>query len=197
MYIILLFLSIIGAFFLVCEGIKHFEKCDDKTAREKVFSYIFGAQNKSFNNAELEGILEGNISRIIGEQSYRWHCELASTLDRKLIFFSEKGKLPYIEISVNYKDENEKQRLQSILTNKVKEYLEICGLSNDILVRWDKRTDIAFPMLKIEYAKTKEQKETLDRCLKIKQRNILAQYAPVTDDTEAEDLNDESDIPGV
>ena len=91
---------------------------------------------------------------------------------------------------MDYKDANEKQRLESILTNKVKNYLEICGLPNDILVHWEKRRDIEFPMLKIEYTKTKEQKDILDRCLAVKQRNILAQYAAVIDDTEEEDLNE-------
>ncbi len=189
--IILIILASIGIFYIVREGIKTIRNCDDKEAEKIIFAFLFGGKNNPFDNNELGRQLEQNISQIIGEQSYIQHCNLASTLsNHPLIFFGEDGKLPYIEISVKYKDDNEKQRLESILTNRVKEYLEICGLSNDILVRWEKRRDIAFPMLKIEYAKTKEQKDILDRCLNIKQKNILAQYAAVIDDTEEEDLNE-------
>ena len=191
MSLILVLLASIGIFYIAREIIKSCRECDDKEAEKIIFSYFFGGKNKSFNSDELGRKLEQNISQIIGDQSYMKHCNLARTLDNHgLIFFGENGKLPYIEISVDYKDVNEKQRLESILTNKVKNYLEICGLPNDILVHWEKRRDIEFPMLKIEYTKTKEQKDILDRCLAVKQRNILAQYAAVIDDTEEEDLNE-------
>lgn len=191
MSLILVLLASIGIFYIAREIIKSCRECDDKEAEKIIFSCFFGGKNESFNSDELGRKLEQNISQIIGGQSYMKHCNLARTLDNHgLIFFGENGKLPYIEISVDYKDANEKQRLESILTNKVKNYLEICGLPNDILVHWEKRRDIEFPMLKIEYTKTKEQKDILDRCLAVKQRNILAQYAAVIDDTEEEDLNE-------
>lgn len=191
MYLLLIILAIIGIFFIAREIIKSHWECDDKEAEKIIFSFLFGGKNNSFDSNELGRELENNISQIIGEESYSKHCNLANTLsNRGLIFFGEDGKLPYIEISVAYEDDNEKQRLESILTNRVKEYLEICGLSNDILAHWEERRDIALPMLKIEYARTKEQKDILDRCLNIKQRNILAQYTSVIDDTEEEDLNE-------
>ena len=80
MYLILIILAIIGIFYLVCEGIKYFDGCDDKKAKEIFFSVLFGGKNNPFDNNELGRELEQNISQIIGEQSYIQHCNLASTL---------------------------------------------------------------------------------------------------------------------
>ena len=120
------------------------------------------------------------VNDIIGDARYEELCRLART--SKLIATDCASGLPYIAVTVNYVDENEKQRLENILTDLVSKYLGIHGLPKDVLADWKENGHVKMPVLMIRYAETEEQLKILNACLQEETVKIIKKRQPLKDD---------------
>lgn len=125
------------------------------------------------------------VNDIIGDMRYEELCRLSRT--SKLFDANFASGLPYLAVTVNYADENEKKRLENILADLVSKYLGIHGLSRDVLVDWKENGRVKMPALMIRYAETEEQLKILNACLQDESTKIIKKHQPLKD----EDLKDE------
>lgn len=131
-----------------------------------------------------------SVHNIIGEKRYQQLAKLNNTMiDTPLLCFDDSGKIPSINISLYYSDENERLILENIICNVVKKYLKIYGYSSEIICKWFVRYDLNMPYLQIYYAKTAEQRMALRAYIQNEQNNLVGQNVDLTDDTEDDDLN--------
>lgn len=188
-----------GLFYAACHMIRLWTGCTTDEAVQKIHRFVTGrAQYHFCDDTGFANEVWSNVRNIIGDKRFQKLLNLSNTaISFPLLTHGINGGLPYVAISVFYTDDNEKQVLESVLVNLVRGYLERYGYGTNISVKWRTRYDLRMPMLVIEYARTEEEKRILAICLKANQKKIVKQYTPVTDDTEDEDLNDESDIFGV
>lgn len=125
------------------------------------------------------------VNDIIGDARYEELCKLSR--NSTMIHMNFASGLPYIAVTVNYADENEKKRLENILADLVSKYLGIHGLSRDVLVDWKENGRVKMPALMIRYAETEEQLKILNACLQDESTKIIKKHQPLKD----EDLKDE------
>jgi hypothetical protein len=147
---------------------------------------------KLCNDVNLNNEISESVRNIIGDKRYEKllklnHLNLSTPL---LSFGDGNGGLPFISISLFYADDNEKKRLENIITNIVQKYLMLYGWSTQVLVDWKTRQDLNMPSLCIKYARTAKEKKIMNIELQDKRKKIISQYAPVVDDTE-DDLYDD------
>lgn len=120
------------------------------------------------------------VNDIIGDARYEDLCKLAR--NSTLIHMNYASGLPYVAVTVNYADENEKQRLEHILRDIVSKYLSIHGLYNGVLSDWKENGYVKMPALMIRYAETEEQLKILNACLQEETTKIVEKYQPIKDD---------------
>ena len=76
-----------------------------------------------------------NIRNIVGEKRYNQLIDLSKTaILTPLMYFGEHCGLHYVAISVYCNDENEKHIIQNVISNVVKQYLQVHGCTDEILV---------------------------------------------------------------
>lgn len=190
--IILLVAVFIGGYYLVIHIIKMWTGCDNNEATTKLHNFVNGkAQYKLDNDSTFSNEIWNNVRNIIGEKRFNQLVNLSNTMiGAPLLYFNDSVKIPSINISLYFVDENEKQVLENILVNIVKKYLRMYGYSTDVFAQWLIRYDLNMPYIQINYARTAEEKETLRVCLHSYQKSILEQNRDLQDDTEDVDLND-------
>lgn len=120
------------------------------------------------------------VNDIVGDARYEELCRLARTA--QLICMNYASGLPYIAVTVNYADENEKCRLENILADLASKYLGIHGLCKDVLLDWKENGYVKMPALMIRYAETEEQLKILNACLQEETRKIIEKHQPLKDD---------------
>lgn len=195
-YLIIFFAIAILCFYCVCFIIKLWTGCTTNEAIKKIHRFCTGtAQQQLYADAGFSDEIWANIRNIIGDKRFQQLKNLSNTaISVPLLSYGMNGGLPYIAVSVFCLDNNEKQILETVLTNIVKRYLDMYGYETDILPNWKIRCDLNMPVLEIRYARTQGEKRALGIYKQIYQKKIVQQYEPVTDDTDCEDLNDETNI---
>lgn len=188
--LIIIFLSSIALYYLTIYIIKRWTGCDSAEAEQKLHNFFNGKIHYSLNNDE--GFINdvwNNIRNIIGEKRFKQLRRLSqTTIDCPLLAFGYNSGLPYIAITVKYADDNEKQIIESVLTNLVKYYLHIYGYNTRILTDWKIRGDLDMPYLEIRYATNKEENRIMDKFLYNEQRKIISKNSAITDDEDENDL---------
>lgn len=110
--------------------------CNLNEAMAKVHNFINNEQGYAFN--EDVGFAHDiwiNIRNIVGEKRYNQLIDLSKTaILTPLMYFGEHCGLHYVAISVYCNDENEKQIIQNVISNVVKQYLQVHGCTDEILV---------------------------------------------------------------
>lgn len=190
--LLLIFIILIGLYYATCHIIKLWTGCDDEEAIVKIQRFFNGTAMYSFNNdfGFINNVSE-NIKNIIGDKRFEQLIKLSKTaISMPLIFFGVNSGLPYVAISVYYKDENEKQVIESIMINLVTQYLRMYGYCNLTLVDWTERPDLKMPVLEIKYAHTREEEKILNIRLQNNMQSIIAVNNSIIDDTDSEDLNE-------
>lgn len=147
-------------------------------------------EQKFFVHAdEIADEISKEICKVVGKTRYEEFCRLAqSAIRESLIFKDRRLGMFCIKVSVYYADDNEKQRLESLLTNVLVSYLSICHCDTRVFTDWTMRNDLAMPVLRLHFAITKEQQESLNNAFASRSKKIIAKNAPVVDDTEEIDL---------
>ncbi len=151
----------------------------DKKKEQKFFKY----------STEVAKEIETNVKTVVGDTRYAELCKLAqSAIAEPLILMCRRLGMTCIKVSVYYADDNEKQRLESLLTNVVENYLRITHFDTRILSEWTMRPDLAMPVLLMHFALTKEQQKALNKELASRNAKIAAKNTAVIDDTEEVEL---------
>lgn len=119
------------------------------------------------------------ILNVIGETRYD---ELVKLTNNQVIINGYGSGLPYIGIVIFFQDDNEKMRIQHIIVNKIKQYLEIHGLCIDVVVDWKFNNDLKVPVLMIRFAESEEENIVLKRTIKTQKRQIINKHMPLEDD---------------
>lgn len=195
-----IFLIVVGSFVAACFCVGLLTNCDMDTASEKIRNlgnefWTKYKDRKANNNPALEMELrtdcEAGIRQIVGEQQYQQHCVIAASDIDPLLISTRVGddfNLSRIENSVYYADDNEKQRIESKLTDVAKKCLKRHGYDTRVLKEWRVRDDLHMPVLVIYYAKTSKQKKILDDELASRRQAVVTRNTAVIDDTEEVDL---------
>lgn len=186
------FVGLITLYYLVIHIIKQWTGCDNAEAEQKLHNFLNGKKLYSFNNdVGFQNDVWYNIHNIIGDKRFEQLCRLSqTTIDFPLLMFGYNSGLPYIAIAVNYADDSEKQIIESVLTNLVKQYLTIYGYKTRVLTDWKTRYDLNMPCLEIRYATNKEEGRIMDIVFRNEQRNIIYQNSEITDDEDENDLEE-------
>lgn len=124
--------------------------------------------------------VEDAVKVIIGDVRHEELMRLARI--SSLIDVNFASGLPYIAITVNYVDENEKCRLENILSDLVSKYLDMHCLCKNVLVDWKENSYFKLPALMIRYAETEEEQKILKRVLQQEAAKITIKYKPIKDD---------------
>lgn len=190
--IISLFITGIAGYYGVCHIIKLWTGCNSHEAGTKLHNFINGKFPIQFNNdIGFSNDVWENVKNIIGDKRYEQLVKLSQTaIETPLLSFGENSGLPYISISLYYKDQNEKCLIENVLSNLVVKYLRIYGFNTQILVDWKVRYDLKMPFLEIRYARTPEEQNILTFCQRNTQQSIMAKNSAIIDDTEEDDLDE-------
>ena len=181
---------LIALFYAICFIIKLWTGCTTEEAANKIRNFFNGnIQYHLYDDPGFINDIWENVKRIIGDKSFEYHKRLSGTqLSFPLLTHGLRGGLSYVAVSVYYADQNEKQALESVIVNVVKRYLKRYGYSPVVSTKWDTRYDFNMPMLIITYSRNEKERQALAKLIQETQQSIVAQYSPVTDDEEDEDL---------
>ncbi len=185
----------IGGFYVACYLIRLWTGCNEAEAIAKLHDFINGkaetVKPSLYNDRGFYEAIESNIRNVIGEKRFEQLVRLSYTaIQAPMIGFWKKGGVSCITISTYYRDNVEKTILKEVLSNVVREYLQIYGLDCLIMAEWKVRDDLNMPYLEIRYAETPEEMRALSIYLQKEQRSIIARNNPITDETENEELDE-------
>lgn len=162
-----------------CYFIKWLIERIDKKKEQKFF----------IHENEITAKIEEQVCEVVGYTRYAELRRLAqSAIIEPLIFKCYRLGMVCIKVSAYYADDNEKQRLENLLTNVLVYYLSMCHCDTRVLTDWTMRNDLAMPVLLLHFALTKEQQKNLNKAFESRNKKIIAKNAPVVDDTEEIDL---------
>ena len=126
-----------------------------------------------------------SVESVIGSQRFAQLLDLSNTIN---LYARGCSGLSYVAICTFYTDDSEKRRLETSLSQVVKEWLEINEYDTRVLTYWRKRTDFDIPYLELCFAKNENQARILNNILALNRKKIIARNSDVIDDTEDVDL---------
>lgn len=172
---------IVGIFFVVRKLVMLWTGSTKEEATKQIQAFV--SQKEVYHLASDQMLVTdiwNAVNDIIGDTRYEELCRLSRT--SQLFKANFASGLPYVAITVNYENENEKQRLENILVGLVSKYLTIHGLYNGVLSDWKENSYVKMPALMIRYAETEEQLKILNACLQEETAKIIKKYQPLKDD---------------
>ena len=171
---------VLGMFYVVRKIVMLWTGCTKEEATKRIQAFL--SQKEVYHLASDQMFIIdiwNTVKDIIGEIRYDELCRLSRTA--QLFQANYVSGLPYVEITVNYENENEKQRLENILEGLVLKYLTIHGLYKVVLSDWKENSYVKMPALMIRYAETEEQLKILNACLQEETAKITKKYQPLKD----------------
>ena len=191
LFVLTIILVAIGGYYLTCHIIKLWTGCTTQEAVTRLHNFLSGKAHYSFeNDIGFANAVWDSVRNIIGVKRFQQLCDLSNTIiNPPLLAFGYESGLPYIVISLFYIDDNEKHRLETVLTNLVKDYLRKFGYNEAILVDWKTRYDLNMPYLEIRYARISEEQHILSYSLNCIRQNIITVNNAVIDTEDEEDLD--------
>lgn len=190
--LVILFALAIGGYYGICHIIKLYTGCDFEGAVKKLNNFVNGKALYTINNdPSFVTTIEENVRNIIGEKRYAQLIQLSqAAIGAPLLTFSSSDGMSCINICMYYKDENEKQVLETVLCNVVRTYLYNYGCCEKVLAEWRTRNELKMPYLQIKYAVNKSELNALQTELYRNAQKIVMQNSAVTDDTDEVDLDE-------
>lgn len=172
---------IVLLFFITRSLVMLWTGCTAEEAAKKIQEFV--SQKKNYHLAEdqiLVSDLCEDLKNVIGDVRYQELCKLAKSCT--ILNFGYASGLPYIAITVNYIDENEKVRLQNVLANRISSFLTIHHLPKQLLLDWKTNGHLCLPALMIRYAETEEERKILEACLTEEDLKIIKKYQPLMEE---------------
>lgn len=125
-----------------------------------------------------------NIMQIVlGESRYKNLCNIAN--EYRIIEFISTD-ICYLNIVAPYDTEKEKEQLEAMLLDALKQYLSSQGIVSDVLVHWGEHNVLKLPYIQFRYASNLRQKQALKQQIneKISKNVNNLSTKPPTDDEE-------------
>lgn len=194
-YLILLllvaFAVCVGVYFGVCKLISIWTGTDMEEAQMRLHNYLNGTVTYSISqDSSLADTLWANIKNVIGDKRFAQLTKLAnSNIGAPLLNFGVYGGLPCISVCVYTINQQEKQIIETVLTNVVKSYLVRYGFSDELLVEWRVRDDLQMPYILIRYATNKNEQKLLNSIIVEKGKHIINSNSTLLDDTSEDELD--------
>ena len=183
--IIFIAIIVIGVYQVVIYLIKMWKGCSRKEAERIIHRVLSGQASYHLSQDNIFwGECYHNIKSVLGEQRYNDLVNFSKTT--QTVSYGIMSNLPYIAFTLMYSDDNEKQRLESLLQTTVQKYLAIHSLPNSIRTIWTEHKVLKLPVLYIEFAENEEQEKLISKYLSYQNENAKIKYQPLTDDEEAD-----------
>jgi hypothetical protein len=184
-FLSLVMLTLKFGFFGVVKLICLWTGCSEDEATKKVRNFM----NRSYQISNDTTIVEemwNAIAKIVGNKRFNDIKNLSETV----VVFENRvvNGMQSFSFVVNYASEDEQQRVENILKNILKHYLQSYNLCTNVVVRWGVHSTLKMPYITLFFAQNTQQEKNLNRYLKAKQEAILKKYQVVRDEDEA--LND-------
>lgn len=193
-FIISIFLFVLITYYLAVIAIMTLTGCSAQQAERKLQNFLNRApkQYRFYDDPGFAEAVWANVRGIIGNQRFRQLENLSNTaITMPLLALGINSGLPYVAISLYCNSSQEKQALESVLINVVKQYLQMSGFSQQVIADWKVRKDLNMPYLEISYYRSDAEKRIFNIIMQNRQKKIVMQNAPLLDDTEDEDIDDE------
>lgn len=172
MYLIIFLLlavaAVFGGYYLLIHIIQLFTGCDKNEAALKIQRFFNGTtQTDITTDVQLREKIWTAVENIIGEERFKQLENYSETLidSKPLLYFEKNSIIPFLSLSVEYKDDNEKRKIESAVCKVIKNYLMMYNYPTIINCEWGFRKDDGIPFLKIDYATTKEQEKSLKKLM--------------------------------
>ena len=173
MYLILFLLlavaAVFGGYYLLVHIIQLFTGCDKNEAALKIQRFFNGTtQTDITTDVQLWEKIWTAVENIIGEERFKQLEKYSKTLinSKPLLYFEKNSIIPFLSLSVEYKDDNEKKKIESAVCKAFENHLMLYNYPTIINYEWGVRKDDGIPFLKIDYATTKEQENSLKKLMK-------------------------------
>ena len=173
MYLILFLLlavaAVFGGYYLLVNIIQLFTGCNKNEAALKIQHFFNGTtQTDITTDMQLKEKIWTAVENIIGEERFKQLEKYSKTLinSKPLLYFEKNSIIPFLSLSVEYKDDNEKKKIESAVCKAFENHLMLYNYPTIINYEWGVRKDDGIPFLKIDYATTKEQENSLKKLMK-------------------------------
>ena len=156
MYLIIFLLlavaAVFGGYYLLVHIIQLFTGCNKNEAALKIQRFFNGTtQTDITTDMQLKEKIWTAVENIIGEERFKQ---------------KKNSIIPFLSLSVEYKDDNEKKKIESAVCKAFENHLMLYNYPTIINYEWGVRKDDGIPFLKIDYATTKEQENSLKKLMK-------------------------------
>jgi len=188
----------VGSFGVACKVVKDWNGCSDEEAAQKIRDFVNGKVTVPLSQDQgLQSELCQGLQSILGDKRYnnlaRVDAALRAAGHTPVIASGTNSGLPCIDITVQPKDDTEKQTIEVIMIGIIRKHLVSRGLGPEVLGDWKKRLDINYPYLEIRYPEdAKDRKLVIDTIIRDGSAVVVVDN-PLTDDTEEEDLTDDTE----
>ena len=172
---------VVIAFFIVRKLVMLWTGSTKEEATKQIQAFV--SQKESYHIATDQMLITdlwNAVNDIIGDTRYEEICRLSRT--SQMFETSYASGLPYVAITVAYADENEKMRIEHVLSDIVSKYLSIHGMCNGVLSDWKENGKVKMPTLMIRYAETEEQLKILNAYLHEETTKTIKKNQPLKDD---------------
>jgi len=155
-----------GGFSVACKIVKEWSGCSTDEAAKKIRNFVNGKVTVPLEKDPgfYEAICQG-LKGVIGDKRYGELAKLDAALraagHTPVITAGFNSGLPYIAISIQPKDDTEKQTIEVVLTGITKEHLVSRGLGSEVLGDWKNRMDINSPYLEIRYPDNAQDRKVI------------------------------------
>ena len=189
-YLFFIAFIIIVLFYIACGITMLFTGCDMDGATREIQNFFCNKSKKELDvDAGFRQEVAETVRTVLGEAKYEYILRVSRTaIEKPLLYFDAKGKLPCINISM-YCNEEQKKVLENLLSNVLKKYLHIYKYVNIFIVDWKFREDLNMPYLEFVYARNRDEQHILNRLLIEEREKFRIANSVVVDETEMEELD--------
>lgn len=129
------------------------------------------------------------VRNVIGEKRFKDLVELEKNMNVRFLGYGiPRNELPYIYLSVNCENDDEKILIENILVNYFRRQLLSRGYNPYVICTWLNNYEMKISTLKIQYAVTNMDNLRIEAYKKIQAKDIWDKNEDIIDDTEEEDL---------
>lgn len=177
-YGVMVYFSIVGLV-MICT------KCSFEDAREKVASFFKENEYELASDFNYKHSINEIAKDILGDARYDELCKL-DKYSKTLLFCDNHNGLPSVKITLNFNDDSEKKRLETVIEEITRKYLLHYGKSPyvKLLLEWSHDAVLDLPRLVLLYSRNKKECTILDVFEEANVKKMALKYSSVVDETD-------------
>lgn len=176
---------VVVIYFFVVGIMIFFTRCSYEDAKKKMASFFRESGYELSRDFNYRQSVNEIAKDILGKARYEELCNLDKH-SNTLQFCDNHDGLPSVKITLNYTDNNEQKRLETVIESTTRQYLLNYGSSPDIklLLEWSENEVLKLPMLIVMYSRNESESKMLDAYKQKSISKIASKYGEVLDDTD-------------